>query len=241
MNGAIAIIPARGGSQRIPKKNIRNFNGLPLVAWSIQAARESGCFDRIIVSTDCDDIASIAREYGAETPFRRPASLSDAHTGTGAVIDHAVNWLRENDAWPDWVCCIYATAPFLLGEDLKMGLGALTAAPDKKFSFAVASFPFPIQRAIRRLEDGGTEPFFPEYIPCRSQDLEPAWHDAGQFTWARPENFTQGLPLFAHHSIALPLPRYRVLDIDTPEDWDHAELLHKAWLEYLGRNKVNER
>lgn len=229
----IAIIPARGGSQRIPGKNIRVFNGLPMIAWSIRAALDSGCFDRVLVSTDSAEIAQVAREFGAETPFVRPDALSDAHTGTGPVMSHAVRWLQDAGVSLQWVCCLYATAPFLQPEDLQAGLKALQASPERYYAFAVTSFAFPIQRALRRFPNGGTEPFFPEYVPCRSQDLEPAWHDAGQFYWARPEAYLESIPLFSEQAIALPLPRHRVLDIDTPEDWEHAELLHQAWRQRL--------
>lgn len=239
MSQSVAIIPARGGSQRIPGKNIRPFNGLPMIAWSIRAARDSGCFDSIIVSTDSDDIARVAESYGAEVPFRRPAELSDAHTGTGPVVVHGIRWLLDQGQSPSWVCCIYATAPFLTGAELKIGLEALRGAPEKRFAFGVTSFAFPIQRAIRRLADGGVEPFYPEYIPCRSQDLEPAWHDAGQFSWGRPDAFLGGEALFAPHSIAIPLPRHQVLDIDTHEDWEHAELLHQVWLQ-RGQKVIGE-
>ncbi|WP_097460549.1 pseudaminic acid cytidylyltransferase [Mangrovitalea sediminis] len=232
---SVAIIPARGGSQRIPGKNIRAFNGLPMIAWSIRAALDSGCFDRVLVSTDSEEIAQVAREFGAETPFVRPVALSDAHTGTGSVMAHAVRWLQDAGISLQWVCCLYATAPFLQPEDLQAGLQALKEEPNRYYAFAVTSFAFPIQRALRRFPDGGTEPFFPEYVPCRSQDLEPAWHDAGQFYWARPEAYLESIPLFSEHAIALPLPRHRVLDIDTPEDWEHAELLHQAWRKSLQR------
>lgn len=240
MTETVAIIPARGGSQRIPGKNIRLFNGLPMMAWSIRAALESGCFDRVLVSTDSAEIAAVAREFGAETPFVRPPELSDAHTGTGPVVAHAVRWLQEQGVTFQWVCCVYATAPFLQPDDLQAGLRALQAAPERYYAFAVTSFAFPIQRALRRFSDGGTAPFFPEYVPSRSQDLEPAWHDAGQYYWARPEAYLESIPLFSEHSIAMPLPRHRVLDIDTPEDWEHAELLHRAWQQHLRREVITE-
>lgn len=233
MSQVVAIIPARGGSQRIPGKNIRTFNGLPMIAWSIRAALDSGVFDRVVVSTDSEEIALVAREFGAETPFVRPDELSDAHTGTGPVVNHAIRWLQNDGMSIKWVCCLYATAPFLQPEDLQSGLRVLKEAPDRYYAFSVTSFAFPIQRAIRRLPGGGAEPFFPEYIPCSSQDLEPAWHDAGQFYWGRAEAFLESVPLFSEHALALPLPRHRVLDIDTPEDWTHAELLHQVWRQQL--------
>jgi pseudaminic acid cytidylyltransferase len=177
---------------------------------------------------DDPEIAEVARECGAQIPFIRPAELADDHTGTGAVMWHAVRWLQEHGEPLSYVCCIYATAPLLSAADLRDGLARLKAAPDKLFAFSVTSFPFPIQRAIRLTADGGVEPFQPECMPMRSQDLEPAYHDAGQFYWGRPEAFLQGAPMFARHSIPIILPRHRVQDIDTPEDWVRAEYLHRA-------------
>jgi pseudaminic acid cytidylyltransferase len=231
----VAIIPARGGSKRVPRKNIRPFAGRPIIAYSIAAARECGLFDRIIVSTDDDEIAGVAREHGADTPFVRPAELADDHTGTDPVVAHALSWLIEHDTPIDVACCIYATAPFLTPKDLRRGYELLT--PDKAFTFAVTSFAFPIQRAIRLLPDGGATPFFPDDIDRRSQDLEPSYHDAGQFYWGWPRSFLDGLPEFAPHSAALVLPRWRVHDIDTPEDWRHAELIYEA----LHRCQVEQR
>jgi pseudaminic acid cytidylyltransferase len=223
----VAVIPARGGSKRIPRKNIRPFAGRPIIAYSIMAARECGLFDRIIVSTDDEEIAAIAREEGGETPFRRPAALADDHTGTDAVAAHALRWLAEQGQAARLACCIYATAPFLTAADLRRGHQLLESS-GKSFVFAATSFAFSIQRALRILPQGGVAPFFPEWIDCRSQDLEPAYHDAGQFYWGHAAAFLDGLPSFAAHSAALILPRHRVQDIDTPEDWRQAELLHAA-------------
>ena len=224
----IAIIPARGGSKRIPRKNIRLFNGRPLLSYSIAAAQASGCFTRILVSTEDPEIAEVAREYGAETPFLRPADLADDHTGTGAVVNHAIRWLEAQGMAFDLACCIYATAPLLTAEALRAGLERLQAAPDKLFAFSVTSFPFPIQRAVRLTQQGGVEPFQPECIPKRSQDLEEAYHDAGQFYWGRRAAWLQCAGMFAAHAIPVILPRHRVQDIDTPEDWVRAEYLHQA-------------
>ena len=224
----IAIIPARGGSKRIPKKNIKPFCGKPMIAWSIAAARESRCFDRVIVSTDDEEIAVVAQTAGAEIPFIRPAELADDHTGTGAVIRHALQWVADQGERIDLACCIYATAPFVTATDLQQGMVRLQAAPEKKYAFSVTSFPFPIQRAIRLTDDGGVEPFQPECMPMRSQDLEEAYHDAGQFYWGRPEAFLNGPSVFSPLSIPIILPRHRVQDIDTEEDWIRAELLFRA-------------
>lgn len=223
----VAVIPARGGSKRIPRKNIRPFAGKPIIAYSIAAARECGLFDRIIVSTDDEEIAAVAGDCGAEAPFRRPAQLSDDHTGTNEVAAHALGWLAEHGQSAEFACCIYATAPFIRAEDLRRGYEAL-AGSGKSFAFAVATFGFPIQRAIRVVPGDGVAPFFPQWTATRSQDLEPAYHDAGQFYWGRATAFRAGLPVYAAHSIAIVLPRYRVQDIDTPEDWQRAELMHAA-------------
>lgn len=226
----VAIIPARGGSQRIPHKNIRLFDGKPMLAYSIEAAVASGCFERIVVSTDDPEVARIANACGAETPFIRPASLADEHSGLDVVLGHAVSWLEANGCKPAFVCCVFATAPFLAASALQEGLQTLQqAGPERQYAVAVASFPFPIQRAVRMTADGGMEPFHPECIPMRSQDLEPAFHEAGQFFWGRPEALRHEISIYAPGvSIPVVIPRHRVQDIDNMEDWTRAEYLFKA-------------
>jgi N-acylneuraminate cytidylyltransferase len=222
----VAVIPARGGSKRIPRKNIRDFCGKPMIAWSIGSALESGLFDRIIVSTDDPEIASISESLGAEVPFVRPPELSDNYSGTSAVIAHTIEWLRQQGMNPDPVCCIYATAPFISAADLNLGFTVLQkSAAD--FAFSVTSYDFPIQRAIRLISGGRMEMFQPEYFSTRSQDLEEAYHDAGQFYWGRSDAWCSGKAIFGDHSSAVILPRYRVQDIDTVEDWECAEKLFK--------------
>jgi N-acylneuraminate cytidylyltransferase len=223
----VAVIPARGGSKRIPRKNIRPFAGKPIIAYSIAAARACGLFDRIVVSTDDEEIAGVARDFGAETPFRRPAELADDHTGTDPVTAHALSWLAERGEAAEFACCIYATAPFLQAGDLKRGYDALRDS-GKSFAFSVTSYAYSPQRALRLVAGGGVEPVFPQWAERRSQDLEQVYHDAGQFYWGRAEAFRAGLPMFAAHSVAVVLPRHRVQDIDTPEDWTRAELMHAA-------------
>ncbi|MDZ7771585.1 MAG: pseudaminic acid cytidylyltransferase [Balneolaceae bacterium] len=225
----IAVIPARGGSKRIPRKNIREFCGRPLIGWSIEAALDSGLFDRIIVSTDDEEIAEVARSEGAEVPFMRPDRLADDYTGTGPVIRHAVEWVLEHGERPDYICTIYATAPFVRAEDLKEGLAKLREADDAHKSFSVTSFPFPIQRAIRITGEGRVEMFQPEHEKTRSQDLEEAYHDAGQFYWSTLEGVLEDVPTFSHASVPVILPRHRVQDIDTPEDWKSAERLFRVF------------
>lgn len=224
---AVAIIPARGGSKRIPRKNIRDFCGQPIIAWSIQAAIDSECFERVVVSTDDDEIAAVARACGAETPFLRPAALADDHTATIPVIQHAIERLEADGTTPARVCCIYATAPFITAADLR-GAGRLHARVACDFVLPVAAFASPIQRALRITANDRLEMFQPHLFTARSQDLEPAYHDAGQFYWGRTAAWLSGQPLFSPGSTAYPLPRFRVQDIDTPEDWQHAELLFRA-------------
>ena len=222
----LAIIPARGGSKRIPRKNIRDFLGKPIIAYSIAAAIESKLFDCIIVSTDDEEIAGVALAAGAEVPFLRPPQISDDHTGTAAVVKHGLQWFASQGEPAELVCCIYATAPFVTAEDLVRGHDLLVAS-SKEYAFSVTSFGFPIQRALR-LKDGGVEPISPHHSELRSQDLEDTYHDAGQFYWGRSEAFLQGVPLFSNASIPVVLPHYRVQDIDTIEDWQRAEYMHRA-------------
>jgi N-acylneuraminate cytidylyltransferase len=224
---ALCLIPARAGSKRIPRKNIRPFAGRPMLHLAIEIARGSGAFDRVVVSTEDAEVAAVAREGGAEVPFVRPSELADDHTPTLPILQHAVRWLEGHGGCPALVCCLYATCPLLDPADLARGRAPLDARPELCFAFSATTFPFPIQRALRR-SGAGVEPIFPQWIASRSQDLEEAWHDAGQFYWGRKEAWAQGLPVFAPHSAPVPLPRHRVQDIDTPEDWERAEWLHRA-------------
>jgi pseudaminic acid cytidylyltransferase len=223
----LAIIPARGGSKRIPGKNIRPFAGQPIIVYSIRAALDSALFDRVIVSTDDEAIASVARAAGAEVPFLRPAELADDHTGTGAVVKHALEWFAERGTTFAQACCIYATAPFVQVRYLREGLARLEAS-GKLYAFSATTFAFPVQRAIKIGPGGAVEPLFPEHIAARSQDLEEAYHDAGQFYWGEAAAFVRAVPIFSAASVAVILPRYLVQDIDTAEDWQRAELMFKA-------------
>lgn len=223
----IAVIPARGGSKRIPRKNIKLFCGKPMIAWSIEAAQRSGCFDQIVVSTDDAEIAEVARHFGAQVPFIRPDVLSDDYTGTTSVIAHAIDWFAAQGYMPEQVCCLYATAPFVSSDDLRLGLDVLTKT-GSDYAFSVTSYPFPIQRAIRINEASRVEMFNPEYFNTRSQDLEEAYHDAGQFYWGRADAWSQGRTIFSPAATPVLLPRHRVQDIDTLEDWIRAEWMFKA-------------
>jgi pseudaminic acid cytidylyltransferase len=222
---SVAIIPARGGSQRIARKNIKLFNGAPMIAGSIRTALVSGLFDRVIVSTDDAQIADIARTYGAEVPFIRPAALSDAFTGTGAVIEHALRTLGQSY---EFACCIYATAPFLQTRFLREGLLKLRSHSQASYVFSVCDFAFPVQRALTLNAQGALTPLYPEFRQTRSQDLPPAYQDAGQFYWGRSDAWLRGDAVFSELSLPQILPRYLVEDIDTAEDWTRAEYLYAA-------------
>jgi N-acylneuraminate cytidylyltransferase len=223
----LALIPARGGSKRIPRKNIKPFCGKPIIAWSIEAARASSCFDRIIVSTDDAEIAAVAREAGADVPFMRPAGLADDHAGTISVVRHAIEWQRAHGAAPQQVCCLYATAPFVTAADLREGQARLDAGDGVDFVFPVARYAYPIQRALRLAAGGHLAMFQPNEFRTRSQDLEAAYHDAGQFYWGRADAWMAADMLFGPASVALVRPSWRVQDIDTAEDWQRAEALFR--------------
>jgi len=223
----IAIIPARGGSKRIPRKNIKLFCGKPMISYPIQAAKECGLFDRIVVSTDDEEIAEVSRTYGAETPFKRPKNLANDYATTSEVIKHSITELSGGNEEINLVCCLYPTAPLVHPKYLIEGHDKVIAS-DKIFSFSVTSFSFPIQRAIRVAPNDVVEAIWPENIKARSQDLEPTYHDAGQFYWGRPEGFMDDMPIFSDLAIPIILPRYLVEDIDTPEDWKRVELMYRA-------------
>ncbi len=225
----IAIIPARGGSKRIPKKNIQEFMGKPIIAWSIQAAINSELFHSVLVSTDDESIADVAIKYGAEVPFMRPNNLSDDYTGTNDVVKHAIKWIENNRQMPDFVCCIYATAPFIQKKYLVDGYHRLLAS-EKSFAFSVTSFAYPVERAIRVNSSGTVGVVWENNFNKRSQDLECLFHDAGQFYWGRPDAFIKNIDIFSEVSIPIILPRHLTQDIDTFEDWKHAELLFKSLL-----------
>lgn len=227
----IALIPARGGSKRIPKKNIRHFLGKPIIAYTIDAALKSNCFDRIIVSTDCPDIKELALSYGVEVPFMRPEEISDDYSTAIDVIKHTISWLSEQKIPLQYICCLYATAPFMRSSDIIKGLNLLSENPDANYALTVTSFPFPIQRAVK-LNKNRLEMFQPKHFLTRSQDLEEAFHDAGQIYWGRPDAFLEDIPVLSPSAIPLVLPRHLVQDIDTEEDWIRAELLYKANQEF---------
>ena len=220
----IAVIPARGGSKRIPRKNIKTFNGKPMIAWSIEVAKSSGLFERIIISTDDAEIAEVSKQWGAEVPFTRPAELSNDFAATTDVIAHAAQWAIDQALELESICCIYATAPFVKSEDIRRGCEALDSG-DWDYTFTVTDFAAPIFRSFKQTEQGGLEMFFPENFGKRSQDFPIALHDAGQFYWGFPEAWIQGKRIFDNRSKPIFIPRWRVQDIDTQEDWERAEIL----------------
>lgn len=219
----VAIIPARGGSKRIPRKNIKPFCGKPMIGWSIETAKGSGLFDHIIVSTDDAEIADVARGFGAEVPFMRPAELADDHAVTRVVMIHAIREVAALYGLPDHVCCIYPTAPLMRADDLVKAFDLLESS-GREFTFSVTPYPSPIQRALKMTLSGGVTMFDDRYRKTRSQDLEEAFHDAGQFYWGRSSAFLDDLPTYSDHSIPYLIPSYRVRDIDTLDDWQMAEL-----------------
>ncbi|MEZ7500919.1 pseudaminic acid cytidylyltransferase [Psychrobacter sp. Arc29] len=223
----VAIIPARGGSKRIPQKNIKIFCGKPMIAWSIEAALESDCFDKVIVSTDDKAIADVAKSCGAEVPFIRPRELSDDFTGTIPVIKHAIEYLESQGETYEEVLCIYATAPLVTSKKI---IKAYRQFKESKASycFTATNYAAPIQRAFKINSNKRAEMFQPELFNERSQDLEEAYHDAGQFYWGRAEAFKQLIPVLSESASPYMLPRYLVQDIDTPDDWVLAELLYQV-------------
>ncbi|WP_248742916.1 MULTISPECIES: pseudaminic acid cytidylyltransferase [unclassified Pseudomonas] len=220
----VAIIPARGGSKRIPRKNLKPFDGVPMIARSIRTALDSGLFDQVVVSTDDEEIAELAQVHGAQVPFLRPAELADDFTGTSAVIVHALQQLPTFD----YACCVYATAPLLQARFLRQGLELLEQHPDKSFAFSVTDFGFPVQRALTLDGQGALTALYPEFRNTRSQDLPAAFQDAGQFYWGRGEAWLRGEILYSPASLPVILPRHLVQDIDTAEDWKRAEYLYAA-------------
>ncbi|MBC7435406.1 MAG: pseudaminic acid cytidylyltransferase [Bdellovibrionales bacterium] len=223
----VAIIPARGGSKRIPRKNIRLFAGQPVINYPIKAALASGCFDEVIVSTDDPEIAETARAAGASVPFTRPPELADDHTVLADVVAHALGWYDARGHAVSQACCVFATAPFITPAGLRAGLDALNSQ-GRSFALSITSFPFPVQRAIRMAPGGSIDAMYPEHRLTRSQDLEPGWHDAGQFCWGTRQAFLDRLPVFAPHTAGVALPRHLVQDLDTLEDWHRAELMYEV-------------
>jgi len=221
----ICIIPARGGSKRIPRKNIKQFLGKPIIAYSIKAAIESNCFDQIIVSTDDEEIAELAIKYGAQVPFIRPSGLSDDFSSTFLVVKHAIDQQdRSNNI--ENACCLYATAPFIDAKTIHESYEQFIKS-DANYCLGITKFPFPIQRAIRVSDKNRLTMFNQENIHERSQDLDEAYHDAGQFCWGKASAFKDELSIYSGSTLPFILPSHLVQDIDTIEDWVRAEAMYK--------------
>jgi pseudaminic acid cytidylyltransferase len=222
----LAIIPARGGSKRIPHKNIKLFLGKPMISYAIRVALDSGLFDRVIVSTDDRQIADIANEYGAQTPFIRPPELSDDYTPTTAVIAHAIDQCTNLSQTYNYICCIYPCVPFVTVNDLCESRKLLESS-GADFCFPVTEFPAPIHRALQMNNNGFLIPIDPSFELSRTQDIEKTFHDTGQFYWGKRESW-QSIKTIHSHAVAYISPKWRTVDIDTPDDWRRAELIYKA-------------
>ena len=217
----VAVIPARGGSKRVPRKNVRLMSGRPLVAWAVLTALSAHHVDRVVVSTDDAEVAEAALAAGAEVPFVRSADLSDDHTPLVPVVADAVERLGlDRD---DAVCCIYPTAIGLLPEDIDAGAVLLdeTAA---SYVVGVVRYGHPVQRALAQGDDGLLEMVDPSLALVRTQDLPPRWHDAGQLVWGRAGAWLDRTPVLTA-ARGLELPAWRAIDLDTEDDWVRAELL----------------
>ena len=223
---ALCIVPARGGSKRLPRKNIRPFRGRPIIEWSISAAAESGLFAKVMVSTDDDEIASVARAAGAEVPFLRSPGASDDHATTSDVLLEVLARYAQLGERFEFACCLYPTAPFVRADDLRSGFGELLSS-EFDVVMPIAAFSYPIWRSLKRDDKGAVLLNFPENLNVRSQDLPSAYHDAGQWYWFRTGMFLQQRVLMGQNTGSLLLPPSRVQDIDTEEDWSMAEIKHE--------------
>lgn len=231
----MAVIPARGGSKRIPRKNIKDFCGKPMIAYAICAAKESGLFDRIVVSTDDDEIAEIANQWGAETPFKRPIELSDDYTATVPVIKHSIETCKKQGWIVKEICCVYPCVPFLQALDLIGGFSQMKKNVNG-FSLSITEYPSAIQRAFKRVSNEKIEPFFSEFQNVRTQDLDSAYYDAGQFYWGRTEQWLSTNNIHSN-GFGYEIPRWRSVDIDTPEDWHYAEILFQKLNQKIENHK----
>ncbi|MGB0897270.1 MAG: pseudaminic acid cytidylyltransferase [Flavobacteriaceae bacterium] len=222
----VAIIPARGGSKRIPRKNIKLFLGKPIIAYSITAALESNLFDEVMVSTEDEAIANLAQEYGAKVPFKRSQTTASDYATTAEVLLEVIQAYEKQGHFFDIGCCIYPTAPFVTSTLLQKGLSHLEK---EKYDtvFPVLPFSFPIQRAVKINSQNRVAMFQPEHLTTRSQDLEPAYQDSGQFYWFNVATMKQKQQLWTDNSGVIHLPPMQAHDIDYLEDWEIAEFKYK--------------
>jgi len=226
MRDCIAIIPARGGSKRIPKKNIRPFLGQPILAYAIKAAKECGCFTEVMVSTDCQEIAEVALAAGANVPFHRSSGSSGDFSTTVDVIREVIGRYEAIGRSFPRACCIYPANPFLKPERIREAAALLESHPEVETVLAVVQYSHPIQRAFH-LEEGRLAPLDKESLETRTQDLLPCYHDAGSFYFFRTEQMLAKGALITSTSAGVVLPHSETHDIDTPEDWDEAELKYR--------------
>lgn len=232
MKNCLAIITARGGSKRIPRKNIKNFLGSPIIKYSIDAALQAGCFTEVMVSTDDEEIAALAISLGAKVPFMRSNENSNDFATTADVITEVLEMYKKAGQHFDYACCIYPTAPFVTDFKLQQAYKMLIEK-NAETVVPVVSFGFPILRSLK-IEDGLIKMNWPEYISTRSQDLAPAYHDCGQFYFIKTDLFLKNKKLFSENSVGYEMPESEVQDIDTEEDWKVAEIKYSFLLE---RNK----
>jgi len=222
----ICVIPARGGSKRIPRKNIRSFLGKPVIAYPIQAALKSGLFDEVIVSTDDKEIAAVAKQWGASVPFERPKALSDDLTATAPVLVHAIEWFEKGGHKVTEMTCLYPATPFATVDLLKSAYQHWKAS-DANYCFSVSEFPSAPQRALTLNDSGRLHSLHPEYISTRTQDLPVANFDAGMFYICDAQVFKTLVPLYSDASVPFVLPRHIAHDIDTLDDWHYAEKIYE--------------
>lgn len=222
---SLCIIPARGGSKRIPRKNIKPFMGKPIIAYSIEAALDSGVFDEVMVSTDDKEIAEVARQYGATVPFLRSAETSNDYATTVDVLLEVVNKYKEQGKHFDTICCLYSTAPFVTSERLKEASSHISDTIDA--CFTIVQYSYPVQRSLRINEDNCVEMKFPEHLKSRTQDLEKVFHDAGQFYFVKTEALIQEKTVWCKRTAPLILSELEVQDLDTLTDWQLAEMKYQ--------------
>jgi pseudaminic acid cytidylyltransferase len=218
----IAVIPARAGSKRIPKKNIKIFMGKPIIAWSIEAALRSELFDQVVVSTDSLEIAAIAREYGASIPFLRPDNISDDFSTTTDVMAHVANFFANINPAINFLCCIYPAAPFIDVEDLKKG-SEIISNGTWDYVFSASEYSSAVHRSFIKNDDNQVKMLFPENLNVRSQDLANVYYDAAQFYWGRLTAWLEAKKIFDIKSTIVEIPSQRAKDIDTMDDWIKAE------------------
>jgi N-acylneuraminate cytidylyltransferase len=236
MNNCVSIITARGGSKRIPRKNIKNFLGSPIIKYSIDAALNAKCFDEVMVSTEDNEIADLAKFYGAKIPFMRTANTSNDFAATVDVILEVLTQYKLQGKEFKYCCCIYPTAPFITSEKLKIAYNKLIESGADSI-VPVVRFGFPIQRSIK-IEDGLVKMNWPEHLNSRSQDLPPAFHDCGQFYFFKVDSFLENKILFSGFTVPYEMPESEVQDIDNEEDWKIAELKYKLMISNDRNNKL---